>query len=44
MRPLIYDDFDGEIAKDDNARSSKSNVVKSQDELTIFQTFLASTV
>ena len=24
--PLIYDEFDGEIAKDDNARSSKSNV------------------
>ena len=26
--PLIYDEFDGEIAKDDNARSSKSNVGK----------------
>ena len=33
--PLIYDEFDGEISKDDNARSSKSNVGKSQDELTI---------
>ena len=35
MRPLIYDEFDGEIAKDDNVRSSKSNAVKSQDELTV---------
>ena len=33
--PLTYDEFDGEIAKDDNARSSKSNAVKSQDELTV---------
>ena len=35
MRPLIYDEFDGEIAKDDKARSSKSSVGKSQDELTV---------
>ena len=33
--PLIYDEFDGEISNDDNARSSKSNAVKSQDELTV---------
>ena len=43
MRPLIYDEFDGEIAKDDNARSSKSNVGNYQDELDSFETFLAST-
>ena len=35
--PLIYDEFDGEIAKDDNARSSKSNVGKSQDALTVLR-------
>ena len=37
--PLTYDEFDGEIAKDDNARSSKSNAVKSQDELTVPRCF-----
>ena len=45
MRPLIYDEFDGEISRDDNARSSKSNIYTEIDELTVSRhAFLASTV
>jgi len=45
VRPLIYDEFDGEISRDDNARSSKSNIYTEIDELTVSRhAFLASTV